>query len=302
MKHLIIFVCTIILCNAAGGQDRKSLYEKFSNAIYNQDSTAVANLISEYENLYPEDAEIYSLKANQLYLSAYHEVLMSSTELPENCNHYMELRDPEDSTVIKGYMYTQVILDTLKIQDAISILDEGISKNPNRLDLRIGKTRNHFDAGQIPEALDELSSALLYSKINDNKWLWTLDKPVKSNGVSYLRESIQGFLSELSDETSLNLAKGMIETAIRCYPNDAVFLADKAGILYYNGDLENALACYFDALKCDSEDMLIMYNIGEIYAELGHTDNALKYFHIASQSSDMEISRAARLAIEELKR
>ena len=300
MKRFILIISTIIVCGSTYAQSRDAMYERFSEIIHQKDTTAIVNLISDWERLYPDDAELYSLRANYAYKAAFHEVVIMSDELPSDVDRYLEITDPKDSAVIEGYMYSQIEVDSLKVSEVAAILAEGVMKHPDRIDLRLGKVRAHLDSGNIHEAVDEIVSALHYSKVNDNRWLTTLDEPVESEGVSYLRDCIQDFIYEIMDADALSEAESMIDTAVKCYPKDAVFLSDKAVVEYYSGDLKKALKTYLTASRYDPEDMLIMNNIAQIYTDLGKTGKALHYYRMIAESSDEEYAQRARQAISEL--
>lgn len=300
MKRTILLLCSFFICLATYAQSREDLYKSFSEIIHQQDTTAIVNLISDWERLYPNDAELYSVRANYAYKSAIQELVIMSDELPSDVDQYLELYDSKDSTETKGYMFTQVTIDSLKVSDATAILAEGIAKYPDRIDLRMGKARLHLDSGHIDETIEEINSALRYSKVNDNKWLTTLDVPVETEGISYLQECVQGYIYEIMNADALPEAKRMIDTAVNYYPKDAVFLSDKAAIQYYSGDIKNALKTYLKASKCAPQDMLILNNIAHIYNELGNVKKALKYYRIIAESSDEEYVPIADEAIKEL--
>lgn len=300
MKRFILIISTIIVCGSTYAQSRDAMYERFSEIIHQKDTTAIVNLISEWEKLYPDDAELYSLRANYAYKSAFNEMVIMSDELPSDVDRYLEITDPEDSDVIKGYMFSRIEVDSLKVSEAASILEEGVMKHPDRIDLRLGKVRAHLDSGNIHEAVDEIVSALYYSKVNDNRWLTTLDASVESDGVSYLRDCIQDFIYEIMDADALSEAETMIDAAVKCYSKDAIFLSDKAVVHYYSGDLKKALKTYLTASRYDPKDMLILNNIAQIYTDLGKNKKALQYYRIIAESSDEEYAQSARQAIEEL--
>ena len=63
------------------------------------------------------------------------------------------------------------------INNAISVIDEGINKFPNRLDMRFGKI---YALGQLENwelFTEEVIRTVKYSKINNNKWTWTNNQP-----------------------------------------------------------------------------------------------------------------------------
>ena len=262
-----------------------------------RDSSAIISLISDWGRLFPYDAEIYSLKANYYFQNAVDDVIvMSDTEPTDGRECYVV----EDSLGVKAYMFSELQIDSVKLDSAKGTLAEGISKNPDRIDLRLGKVTIHLYVHEYSLAVQEIQSALEHSIKNNNKWIGTLDIPIETDGISYLRDCIQDYLSQLLSSNDIISAEKMIDTCIQLYPDEAIFLCDKGTLRFYADDPKNALEWFLKARELTPEDMLITNNIANLYEKQGDKENALKYYHIVADGNDEYFAEIARTAIQEL--
>ena len=295
MKRLTATLLIILFSSSIFSQTREELYSRFSKAVSAHDTTAAASLVSNWERLYPNDAELFSLRANIHYMNAIFQVIVRSDEEPAAGTEYMVL---QDSLGAKEYIYSEKRIDSARLRSAKSILAEGIARHPDRLDLRLGKITLHLNSEENGLAVQEIGSALERSIANNNKWSWTIDKPVETEGVSHLRDCIQEYLSQMLEMGDLASAERMVDDCIRLYPKDAVFLTDKGTLRVYAQDLESALKWYLKARKIAPEDMLIATNIANIYEKQGNKKKALKFYKIVAKSSDKRFAENAKNAIE----
>ena len=297
MKRLFLTLFAALLVCSAFAQSRTELYDSFKDATSRHDTAAIASLISDWEKLFPNDAELYSVKANYYFQGAVNEVVVLSDEEPADGR---ECLAAQDSLGVKGYMYSEVQIDSSKLDSAKMILAEGIIEHPDRLDLRLGKVTIHLYVNETVLAVQEIQSALEHSVKNHNNWFGALDKPIETDGVSYLRGCIQDYLSQLLNANDLASAERMIDVCIKLYPDDAVFLTDKGSVRFYAGDPQDALKWFLEARKNSPDDMLIATNIASLYEQQGDVEEALKYYDIVAVSDDEEFAEIAKAAIQEL--
>lgn len=297
MRRIFSTFIFILLSCAVFAQTKAELYDRFSQAVSEHDTTTVVSLISDWERLYPGDAELFSLRANYYFMDAVSDVITLSDEKPADGRGYYVMEDSLGNT---QYMYSDVQTDSLKVGYTKAILTDGITRYPDRIDLRLGKITVHLKVGENVSAVKEVCSMVEHSVVNDNKWLGTLDKPVETDGVSYMRDCIQDYLSQLVDAEDLVSAEDMVDACVRFYPKDPVFLSDKGVMRFYAGDLKSALDWYLSAYSVSPGDMLVVNNIAYTYEKLGDKQNALKYYRILADSNDAEFSENAKAAVQEL--
>lgn len=297
MRRILSTFIFMLLSCAVFAQTKAELYDRFSQAVSEHDTTTVVSLISDWARLYPGDAELFSLRANYYFMDAVSDVITLSDEKPADGRGYYVMEDSLGNT---QYMYSDVQTDSLKVGYTKAILADGIAKYPDRIDLRLGKVTVHLKVGENASAVKEACSMVEHSVVNDNKWLGTLDKPVETDGVSYMRDCIQDYLSQFVDAEDLASAEDMVDVCVRFYPKDPVFLSDKGVMRFYAGDLKSALDWYLSAYSVSPGDMLIVNNIAYTYEKLGDKQNALKYYRILADSNDAEFSENAKAAVQEL--
>lgn len=290
MKRLFLSALIVLLSGAAFAQTKSELYDRFTKSRAQQDTAAVAALITDWERLYPGDAELYSLRANYLFMNAFEAVVVMTDEEPDPGKRALEF---VDSLGVTRYMYSKLAPKEDKVNAAKNILAEGITKNPDRLDLRVGKAYLHLQLAEYALAAQEMQSALERSVLNGDKWTGALDAPIESDSEAGLEGSVQTFFYELANTEDLAPAGSLVDTAIRLYPRNAFYLSDKAAICYYSGNLEEAVKWYLSALEIAPDDMLIATNIAHIYEELGDKQNAVKYYRIVAASDDEEFAGEA---------
>ena len=297
MKRLILSALIILLSGTAFAQTRAELYDRFNKSCAQQDTTAAAALIADWERLYPGDAELYSLRANYHFMNAFEAVVVMTDEEPDPGKRALEF---VDSLGVTRYMYSKLAPKEDKVNAAKNILAEGITKNPDRLDLRVGKAYLHLQLAEYALAAQEMQSALERSVLNGDKWTGALDAPIESDSEAGLEGSVQTFFYELANTEDLAPAGSLVDTAIRLYPRNPIYLADKAAVCYFSGDLEEAVKWYISALEIAPDDMLIATNIAHIYEELADKQNAVKYYRIVAASDDEEFAGEANDKIRKL--
>ena len=247
MKRLFLTLSIVLLSGVVFAQTRSELYGRFREAASNSDETAFAAVSADWERMYPDDAELYSVRANYFFMLSMEEGIVAAED---------------------GF-YPETRYDREKLDQATGTLAKGIAKFPDRLDLRLGKASMHLDADETGPAAREVQAALERSAVNKNQWNWTLDESVGADGMDILRDAVQDYLSALIDAEELTLAEEMIDTAVRLYPKDAVFLSDKGSLRYFAEDLEGALKWFQTAHDCAPDDQLISNNLSHVKKQLG---------------------------------
>lgn len=82
MRRLLLVVMTILISFASFAQTRAELYDSYNNAISKKDLASLESLITNWEKLYPNDAELYSVRANYYFQDAVNDVIVMSGTPP----------------------------------------------------------------------------------------------------------------------------------------------------------------------------------------------------------------------------
>lgn len=133
---------------------------------------------------------------------------------------------------------------------------------------------------------------------NKNNWLWTFDEKV-GDGQAELFSTFQGYFSEVFEQ-NLNLADRIADLVLEFYPNNVIFLNDKAVIAYTAGDIDGALTNFLKVHKIDPEDPVVINNIAYTYELKKDKAKALEYYKLLSKTTDPQYKKIAEKALKEL--
>ena len=98
----------------------------------------------------------------------------------------------------------------------------------------------------------------------------------------------------------LDNAAVLIERALKSYPENVMFLSDKAGLAFNKGDMKMALKQYLKILEIAPEDYLVMTNVAYLSELTGDVKNARKYYQMVKDSNDPEFAPIAVSALDAL--
>lgn len=293
-KFLLFAAAAFLFSTVCIAQTRQELYDRFTSAMQEKDSASVKNIIGEWEKLYPQDAQICALYSNLYTLRAEKEVVIISAEKPEDEEVFVTV----DSTGKEYYMYSKLDVDMEWIDKSIDVLGKGVEKHPDRLDLWFGKAYMVMSFYEDDDFIAVLSDILKRSVANKNNWLWTFDEKV-GDGQAELFSTFQGYFSEVFEQ-NLNLADRIADLVLEFYPNNVIFLNDKAVIAYTAGDIDGALANFLKVHKIDPEDPVVINNIAYTYELKKDKAKALEYYKLLSKTTDPQYKKIAEKALKEL--
>ena len=298
MKRAFLLAVAALFCITAFSQTRKELYDSLSQSFKEGDSVKTAKIIADWERLYPKDAELYSVYANLYYSKAMKEVVIVSKEKPEDEEYYVG----KDSLGNEIYIYSIIDLDGEMVDKAVSKLGEGVAKFPDRLDFRFGLAHILYETEKHQEMVNELIKTVERSRENGNKWTWTLDEKIE-DGEDALMETLQGYFNDLHNVPDGSaLVESYVNKVLQYYPENIMFLNDKAIFAYDRGDLDAALNELLKVHGIAPSDAVVINNIAYIYEQKKDKANALKYYRLLEQTGDEYYVPIAKKAIAELEK
>lgn len=260
MKYRLFAVaaCAFLAISGIRAQENAN-FNKFQAMLEQKDTIGMKNILADWDH---NDPEYYVCEFNyQLFLSRQQFITIDKL-MAEN---------KEESIPLYDETY---------LNKAISALEEGIAKYPDRLDMRCGLiTVLINEAKETDKALEVIASTLERNKENLNTWLWAQGEPA---GPDTLEDSIQDYFSEIELTKDQN---ALADLVIQYFPQNPVFLNDKASCLWNSWEFEEALKLYEEAYAYDKTDMLIAGNLAYGYAELNKYEEAKKYLEIIKEQS-----------------
>ena len=299
MKRAFLLAVAALFCITAFSQTRKELYDSLSQSFKDKDSVKTAKLIADWERLYPKDAELYSIYANLYLRKAMKEVVIVSKEKPEDEEYYVG----KDSLGNEIYIYSIIDIDDEMIDKAISKLWEGIAKFPDRLDFRFGLAHILYEMERHQEMVNSLYKTVERSRENSNRWTWTLDEKMGDDGEDAMMETLQGYFNDLVNvPDGMELAEAYVDKVLQYYPENVMFLNDKAIFAYERGDMEGALKELLKIHEIAPDDAVVINNIAYLYESRKDKANALKYYRLLEKTGDEYYAPLAKKAIAELEK
>lgn len=277
--------------------------QRFGDAFNKNDMVALKEILQEWGNRVPEDADWYAAWFNYCLLRSKEDIIQLSTEPLSGEEDSLILTDSLGNEV--GYMYGAVRTDSIWMKQAYDWIDKGIVKHSDRLDLRFGKMTTLFKEKEYDSFLSEAVQTLKRSVLNDNKWKWTNNEQIDtSEGKDVLLNSFQDYFGALFDTNTPktdSVAMVLVDEVLKLYPDNMKFRTDKATVYFLNGDYDNALEHYLSVWKDYPEDTILIANIAYVYTLKEDYDNAILYYKKLQKYGDEEGKAFAKQKIEELK-
>lgn len=275
-------------------------YEKFKKMFNEKDTTNIQTLLKDWKKSDPNDPELYTSEFNYYFSNSKKEVISIEQSAPKK--DAFQLTDSTGN--VAGYLTSNLSYDQNKLDKALYVIDEGINKFPNRLDMRFGKI---YALGTI-EDYTNFTKAIIqtvdYSVINKNNWLWT-ENNKKENGENFMLGNIQTYLKQLYDTEDDSLLTNMIdigETVLKYYPSNVEILSTTSIALLLTENYDKAIEYLKKAEQINPKDFIVLNNIAQAYKIKGDKENAIKYYELTEKYGDEQAKHQAQQNIQQLKK
>ncbi|HEY3403636.1 MAG TPA: tetratricopeptide repeat protein [Ohtaekwangia sp.] len=277
----------------ASGQTR---VEKFKQLKTDKDTLGQRLLLEEWQNATPDDPELYAS-----YFTYYIEKSRTEKIRPVHTDQgkYLPLKDSAGH--ITGYMYGEATYNPDYLVPGFERIDEGISKFPDRLDMRFGKIHMLGEIHDYDSFTTEIVKCIVYSGVNKNAWLWTMNEPVK-NPKDFLLTNTQSYVNHLFSygDVQVKNVRRIAEATLSVY-RDHIMSLSNLGITYIlEEDYEKALEALLKAEKKSPKDAVVMGNIAYVYSKLKDNKKAGEYYQKMIQFGDADAKTFAREQLNKL--
>src|SRR5690349_14693767 len=157
----------------AGQSFAQGFKADFNKVLKEKDTAAQRQLLYNWQQAHPNDAELYVAYFNYYFFAGRKEVVQLTTTADKSA--MFEVKDSAGAETV-GYMGSRFEFDQASLTKAFKSIDSGISIWPTRLDMRFGKI---YDFGQLEnyEAFtSEIVNTIEVANELKNNWTWTNNK------------------------------------------------------------------------------------------------------------------------------
>ena len=292
MKKLFLFFFFSFFSYGFG----QTNYHKFKELYQKNDTIAVQKLLEDWEKA--PDAEFYVSAVNYYFNKSKKEVLTLDKSVPKK--EALEVKDDNGNVV--AYLSSKDLFDTNLLQKTFKYFDEGISKFPDRLDIRFGKV---YILGQIEDYENfskEIVKTIQYSTKNKNNWLWSENEKLEGGEKEFLL-SIQDYNNQIydtNDDSLLKYMKQINEEVLKYYPNHVESLSNLSIVSLISKNYDEALSYLIKAEKLAPEDYIVLNNIAFAYKLKNDKTNAIKYYNLVKKFGTEEAKTQAENELKKL--
>lgn len=296
MKRSLLLIATAFVSGFAFGQ--KTNFEQFKQYFKEKDTAKLQSLFVSWEKSAPDDPELYTSRFNYYFSESRKEVMALQKANPNTEGYQLT----DSSGAVVGYLAAESSFNPQQLQKAFIIIDKGIRKFPDRLDMRFGKIYALGVIEDYPNFAKNIIQTVNYSAINKNNWLWTENQKHK-DGKGLMLGSVQSYLKQLYDTEDDNLLPYMIdigEATLKHYPDNIEILSTTSVALILMKKYDKALQYLKHAAALKPDDFIVLNNIAQAYKLKGDKVNAVKYYELTEKYGDAQAKQQAREQIKAL--
>ena len=296
MQKAITFLFLTGLSTLLFGQSNQEKFRAFSKA---KDTTNIKSLLAEWEKSNPNDPELYVSAINFYFSNSKQDIISLGKE--QRSKQAFQLTDSNGK--VTGYLNSDLGYNPEKIGRAINYANTGISKFPDRLDIRFGKCYLLQQIEDYDNFTKELIKTVEYSRVNKNNWLWSQNEK-HEDAENFLLGTIQQYLKQLYETEDDNLLPNMIQigdATLKYYKDNIEILSTTAVALMLTKEYDKAISYLKHAEQLNPKDFIVLNNIAQGYKLKGDKANAIKYYELSAKYGDEQAKEDAKRNIKELK-
>jgi len=293
-KQIVLFFLVLL----AGQSFAQNYKGEFNRLLKEKDTAAQRQLLKNWQQAKPTDAELFVAYFNYYFLVSRREIMQLSDS--DNGGPALSFTDSTGAQV--GYINEDFDYDSALLEKAFQYIDKGISHYTTRLDMRLGKI---YALGQIENYerfTNEIVRAIEVSNKLKSQWTWADNKKVEDPERFFLG-TIQDYVVQLynAGDEQLGRMRKIAQTVLKYYPRHVESLSNLAITYGLQGNYDKALESLLQAERIMPRDVIVLNNIATMYERKGDKLNAIKYFELTAKLGDRETRDAAVKKLKELK-
>ncbi|QEM12776.1 tetratricopeptide repeat protein [Mucilaginibacter rubeus] len=296
MKLKLTFLLMTVVCFARPVSAQNYMAD-FKALVAKDDTAAAFKLLQGWQKTGTNDPDFYIASANYYAKKGLTEVLSLQKDQPAGQSFVLK-----DSTgKVAGYLGGRPAYNSTYLNKAFDNLDAGITKFPNRLDIRFGKVYLLGKTEDYKAFAEEIIKAVNYGQTISFKWLWSEGKSIE-NPEDFMLSNIQTYIIQLynAGDQNMDYIRDVSLAILKYKPDNVVSLSDLSISYLTKKDYTNALEVLLKAEKLAPHDYIVLNNIAYCYELQGNKPNAVKYYQLVKQYGDEEAKVKADKKVAEL--
>lgn len=276
-------------------QDNASRFAKLYEV---SDTAGQLKLLNKWTAEEPDDPELYISWFNYYVYMSRHEVV--SLNMGSGNNSGYVITDSSGKTVGNMSSSIQYRADVLK--KGFDYIDKGITRYPDRLDMRFGKIYMYGQSEDYAAFTSEIIRTIDYAQTIRYRWKWEKGKPLEDS-LNFFLNNIQGYVGTLydtEDDAMLPDMRRIAEAVLKYHPEHVESLSNVAITYLLVQEYDKALTYLLRAEKINPKDMIVVNNIAEAYKRKGDKANARLYLEKIVKYGTEEEAENARHRIKAL--
>jgi tetratricopeptide (TPR) repeat protein len=289
-----------LLFNQVNGQTFK---QQFNDLVSKKDTIRQQQLLEKWEKTDSNDPELFVAYFNFYVIKSKKEIVTLGQK-PKG-KDVLQIMD-QDTTKKEpaAFMYGDTYYEPNLLSKGFDWISKGITKYPNRLDMRFGKIYMFGQLEDYEKFTTEIIKTIVYSNENKNRWTWA-DSKLLDDPKEFMLSSIQNYQLQLyntENDDLLDNMKRIAETVLKYYPDHVESLSNLSIVYLLQKQYDKALEPLLKAEKFNPKDYIVLSNIAQAYKLKGDNKNAIKYYESTLKYGDEQAKKYARGQIDELKK
>ncbi|MDR1226973.1 MAG: hypothetical protein LBK47_08780 [Prevotellaceae bacterium] len=294
MKKIAIYLLLTTIASFALAHSYKKDYD-----LAQKDSKAQEEVLEKWEKEEPDNPEML-LAAFDYYSKKGREEVVTIDENPIG-RTATPLKGDNGAHV--GYMNHSWKYDRTNLATALQYIDKGITRNPDRIDMRIQKITVLTHNFSYDAMAKELVKMLEHSVANENAWRWIDGKRI-AYPKEYMLSTTQAYfllLYNKAGERQMDNLSLICKTTLKYYPNDVESSVNLGLIQTLEKNYEAALLSLHKANKIKPNDPVILNDIAYCYQQTNDIVSAIKYYEQVVKYASGALQDDARARLKALR-
>jgi tetratricopeptide (TPR) repeat protein len=308
MRKIICLSVLIFFCVSWPAKSEADWGKKIYALLDKGDTQQALKLLEEWKANHGEDDPQYWVAGGNIWAHIAVAPTLEISAAPfdqDKDGEAIVLTNPQTGKVAGKIVEGPPIIKNEDMKKAVSFLDEGIRRNPYRLDIFTGRAHLYRTMGDLKGELAALESLVKEPKPKNNGFEEgpgnKLQEPIEEYQLDMLTAYAREHL-EKRDKTNDEAGKAVAELIMKLFPKKPHGYNLMGALASYTNDWSLVKKWLLLALEQDPRDSLVVGNLGFCNERLGDIQSAIvQYRKIIELNNDPELVESAKAKLAKLK-